>query len=73
MGATRNALGMPVIALKRPHHEVDLLSVALRNDCALVLSEQTSKSFICYQIVSEYLQSERKKWAVVVMVDDNSG
>ena len=65
-------LGMPVIALKRPHHEAELFNFALHHDCALVVSVPTSKSFICYQIVNEFLQNESEKWAVV-LIDDSSG
>ena len=72
MAAARSRLGMPIIAIKRAQHEVELFNFALHDDCALVVSERTSKNFICYQIINEFLQNESKKWAVV-LVDDSSG
>ena len=72
MATTISKLGLPVLALKRPQHEVEMFNFALSNDCTLVMSNQTSKSFICYEIVNEFYQNESKNWAVV-MVDDSSG
>ncbi|XP_028398652.1 endoribonuclease Dicer-like [Dendronephthya gigantea] len=65
-------LGLPVLALKRPHHEVELFDFAFQNDCALVISKRTSRDFLCYELVNEFLQNESGKWTVVVY-DDNSG
>ena len=65
-------LGLPILALKRPRHEVELFNFALQNDCALVVSENTSKDFVCYELVNEFLQNESEKWSVVVY-DDISG
>ena len=72
MAEKRAGLGMPLLAIKRPQHEVELFNFALNNDCMLVVSEHTSKCFICYQIINEFLQNESNKWAVV-LVDDSSG
>jgi hypothetical protein len=63
---------MPILAIKRPQQEVELFNFALHNDCVLVVSEQTSKRFICYQIINEFLQNESTKLAVVVLVDSSA-
>ena len=72
MATTVGKPGLPVLALKRPQHQVELFNFALHNDCTLVVSKQTSKSFICYELINEFRQNESNKWAVV-MVDENSG
>ena len=72
MAATRSGVGMPVLALKRPQHDVELFNFALHNDCVLIVSEKTSKDFICFQIIDEFLQNESNLWAVV-LIDGYSG
>ena len=72
MAEKRVSLGMPLLAMKRPQQEVELFNFALNNDCMLVVAEHTSKCFICFQIINEFLQNESNKLAVV-LVDDNSG